>query len=151
MGQELKFHFNPFKQGLNQVLGTLEKDIMEVLWKHGESSIKDIVDTISTDKKISYSTVITVTNRIEKKGLLRKRKVGKAYFYQPVYTKEQFLELVSKKIVEGVSEFSLQSVMVHFIDCMAELDPAKIEYFSKLIEKKKQSLISGNSRYPKKA
>lgn len=140
MNKKLKFNFNPFKEGLNQVLGTLEKDIMEILWNHGESSVKDIVDILVTDKNISYSTVITVTNRMVKKKLLRKRKVGKAYFYKPEYTKEQFLELVSKKVVEGVSGFSLHSAMIHFVDCMAELDPDKIEFFSKLIESKRKSL-----------
>ncbi|MGQ3684462.1 MAG: BlaI/MecI/CopY family transcriptional regulator [Candidatus Loosdrechtia sp.] len=140
MNKKLKFNFNPFKEGLNQVLGTLEKDIMEILWKHGELCIKDIVDILIIGKDISYSTVITVTNRMVKKKLLRKRKIGKAYFYSPEYTKEQFLELVSKKIVKGVSEFSFHSAMAHFVDYVAELEPDKIEYFSRLIESKRKSL-----------
>ncbi len=135
---DLKFNFNPFKEGLNQVLGTLEKDIMEVLWQRGESSVKNILDIFSADRDVSYSTIITVTNRMAKKGLLKKRKVRKAYFYKPTHTREQFYELVSKKVVEGVSGFSLQTAIVHFIDYMAQIDPDKIEYFSKLIESKRQ-------------
>lgn len=97
MGKQLKFNFNPFKEGLNHVLGTLEKDIMEVLWKHGESSVKDILDTLPAGRNISYSAVITVTNRMTKKALLQKRKVGKAYFYTPIYDREKFFEIISKK------------------------------------------------------
>ena len=63
----LKFNFNPFKEGLNQVLGSLEKDIVEVLWDRGESSVKNILDIFSADRNVSYSTVITVTNRMVKK------------------------------------------------------------------------------------
>ncbi|HHT9112785.1 MAG: BlaI/MecI/CopY family transcriptional regulator [Planctomycetes bacterium] len=139
MNKQLKFNFNPFKEGLNQVLGALEKNIMEVLWTRGESSVKEILDAFSSDRDISYSTVITVTNRMAKKGLLKKRKVGKAYFYKPIYDREQFYEFISKKVVEGVSEFSFQSAMVHFLDYMAQVDPDKIEYFSKLIESKRKS------------
>ena len=139
MSKALKFNFNPFKEGLNHVLGTLEKDIMEVLWKRGESSVKDILDKFPADRNISYSAVITVTNRMTKKGLLKKRKMGKAYFYKPIYDKEQFFEMVSKKVVEGISGFSLKSAMVHFVDYMSQMDPDKIEYFSKLIESKRQS------------
>ena len=139
MNKQLKFHFNPFKEGLNQVLGALEKDIMEVLWNRGVSSVKEILDVFSSDRDISYSTVITVTNRMAKKGLLKKRKVGKAYFYKPIYDREQFYEFISKKVVEGVSEFSFQSAMVHFVDYMAQVDPDKIEYFSKLIESKRKN------------
>ncbi|MBM2832999.1 MAG: mecI [Candidatus Brocadiaceae bacterium] len=139
MNKQVKFNFNPFKEGLNQVLGALEKDIMEVLWTRGESSVKDILDAFSNDRDTSYSTVITVTNRMAQKGLLKKRKVGKAYFYKPIYDREQFYEFISKKVVEGVSEFSFQSAMVHFVDYMAQADPDKIEYFSKLIESKRKN------------
>jgi len=139
MNKQLKFNFNPFKEGLNQVLGALEKDIMEALWTRGESSVKDILDAFSNNRDTSYSTVITVTNRMAQKGLLKKRKVGKAYFYKPIYDREQFYEFISKKVVEGVSEFSFQSAMVHFVDYMAQVDPDKIEYFSKLIESKRKN------------
>jgi predicted transcriptional regulator len=139
MNKQLKFHFNPFKEGLNQVLGTLEKDVMEVLWRRGESCVKDIIDIINYDRDISYSTVITVTNRMVKKGLLTKKKSGKTYFYKPVYTKERFLEIVSKKVVEGVSDISLQTAMAHFIDYMTHLEPEKIEFFSRLIESKRKN------------
>jgi len=138
---KLKFNFNPFKDGINQVLGPLEKEIMEAFWNLGESSVRNILDALPHKKDLSYSTVITVTNRLAKKGLLEKRKIGKAYFYTPTYSKEQFSEIVSKKVVEGVSKFSLQSAMVNFVDYMAQLDPDKIEYFSQLIESKKQSLL----------
>jgi len=134
----LKFNFNPFKEGLNQVLGSLEKDIVEVLWDRGESSVKNILDIFSADRNVSYSTVITVTNRMVKKCLLTKRKVGKAYLHKPAHNKEQFYELVSKKVVEGVSEFSFQTAIAHFVDYMAQIDPDKIEYFTKLIESKRQ-------------
>lgn len=150
MSKELKFNFNPFKQGLSHVLGTLEKDIMEVLWKRGESSVKDILDTFPVDRHISYSAVITVTNRMTKKGLLKKRKVGKAYFYTPVYDREQFFEIVSKKVVEGISGFSLQTAMVHFVDYMSQMDPEKIEYFSKLIESKRQAFSKKYAENSKK-
>ena len=45
--------------------------------------------------------------------------------YKPAYTKEQFLEIVSRKIVEGVSCFSLDSALVHFVDYRAKMEPGK--------------------------
>ncbi|MBV6519501.1 MAG: hypothetical protein DCC43_02960 [Candidatus Brocadia sp.] len=150
MRKELKFNFNPFKEGLNHVLGTLEKDIMEALWKRGESSVKDILEDLPAKRNISYSAVITVTNRMTKKGLLSKRKVGKAYFYKPLYTKEDFFEMVSKKVVEGISGFSLKSAMVHFVDCMSQMEPEKMEYFSKLIESKRLSSSKKHTTNSKK-
>lgn len=139
MGKQIKFHFNPFKRGVNQVLGSLERDIMEALWNHGESSVKDILNAFPAKRDVSYSTVITVTNRMVEKGLVKRIKIGKTYFYSSTYSKDEFFELVSKKVVEGASELSLDSVMAHFVDYMAQMAPDKIEYFSKLIELKRQN------------
>ena len=143
MSKQLKFNFNPFKEGINQVLGTMEKEIMEALWNREEGSVKDVLDTFPPGRDVSYSTVITVTNRMAKKGLLAKRKVGKAYLYKPAYTKEQFLETVSKKIVEGVSGISLDAALVHFVDYMVKVEPEKMEYFSQLIESRRKQQSSG--------
>lgn len=139
MGKQIKFHFNPFKRGINQVLGPLERNIMEVLWSHGESRVKDILSAFPDKRDISYSTVITVTNRMVEKGLVKRIKIGKTYFYSPTYSKDEFFGLVSKKVVEGASELSLDSVMAHFVNYMAQMAPEKIEYFSKLIELKRQN------------
>lgn len=143
MSKQLRFNFNPFKEGINQVLGTLEKEIMEALWNREEGSVKDVLDALPPGKDTSYSTVITVTNRMAKKGLLTKRKMGKAYLYKPAYTKEQFLETVSKKIVEGVSGISLDSALVHFVDYMAKVEPDKMDYFSQLIESRRKQQSPG--------
>ena len=101
MNKQLKFNFNPFKEGLNQVLGALEKDIMEVLWTRGESSVKDILGCLFLRQGhfIFYCNHRYQSNG--QKGLLKKRKVGKAYFYKPTYDREQFYEFISKKVVEG--------------------------------------------------
>ncbi len=124
------------------MLGALEKDIMEIIWKRGEACVKNILDSFPPHREISYSTIITVTNRMTKKGLLNKRKQGKAYFYKPTYSRDQFLKIVSKKVVEGVSEFSFQSAIANFVDYMSLVDPNKLEYFSQLIKSKKRVLSS---------
>ncbi|GJQ48071.1 MAG: hypothetical protein HKUEN01_04570 [Candidatus Kuenenia stuttgartiensis] len=139
-GKLLKFNFNPFRKGLNQVLGKLEEDIMNALWMKGEGSVKDILESFPQERSVSYSTVITVTNRMTKKGLLTRRREKKAFLYKPLYSKEQFYEMVSKAVVEGISGLSLKAAMVHFVECMSQLNPDKMEYFSQLIESKKQSL-----------
>ena len=98
MNKQLKFNFNPFKEGLNQVLGALEKDIMEVLWTRGESSVKDILDAFSNDRDTSYSTVITVTNRMAQKGLLKKERLEKPIFINPYTIENNFMNLYQRRL-----------------------------------------------------
>lgn len=137
MAKNLRFSFNPFKKGLNQVFGDLEMRIMEILWKRGESTVREILPSLPCNPTPSYSTVITVANRLAKKGLLERKKVKKTYFYNPLYSKDEFYGLVSKKVVEGVSSISPYTTMVNLVDIVAKANPDRIEQLSKLIEEKK--------------
>src|SRR3989304_6081287 len=93
MNKQLKFHFNPFKEGLNQVLGALEKDIMEVLWNRGESSVKEILGAFSSGRDISYSTVITVTNR-----MVKKERLERPIFINPHTIENNFMNLYQRRL-----------------------------------------------------
>ena len=53
-------------------LGSLEFELMEVLWSHGESSVRDVVSKLS--RPLAYTTVMTTLDRLFKKGLLDRHK-----------------------------------------------------------------------------
>ena len=88
----------------NLKLSPLELKAMEALWKLGRASIREILEQISLSKKLAYTTVQTLVFRLEAKGAVRKlRKIGNAYIFVPVITRNQaygrlvsdFLELFS--------------------------------------------------------
>jgi predicted transcriptional regulator len=58
-----------------------EQGIMEILWKRGESSVKDIADALSADKPTAYTTVQTMCKILAEKGYADYRKEGRAFIY----------------------------------------------------------------------
>lgn len=133
-----KFSFSPFKEGLDQILGKLERQIMETLWKRGESSVRDILEGLNHLHAPTYSTLITVMNRLSDKGLLERKKSGKTFFYTPVYTKNELLDIVSKKVIQGISELSLQTTILNFVDHISSKDFEQLDHLSDLIKKRKK-------------
>lgn len=135
-----KFSLSPFKEGLDQVFGRLERQVMEALWQKGESSVRDIFEGSNSSKCPTYSTLITVMNRLTNKGLLERKKVGKTFFYTPAYTKAELLDIVSKKVIQGISELSLQTTILNFVDYVSSKDAKQLDRLSELInEKRRQS------------
>jgi predicted transcriptional regulator len=64
-------------------LSNLEMQIMEVLWKGGPSSIRDIVERLPAKKRPAYTTVQTMVTRLEaKKALKRAGKVATAHIFE---------------------------------------------------------------------
>lgn len=66
-----------------------EQNIMEILWKKGEASVRDIADILSKDKPAAYTTVQTMCKILADKGYADFRKQGKAFIYSAKITEKE--------------------------------------------------------------
>jgi len=113
------FKFN--ERGLNRFFGPLEAKIMDVLWC-GERSIKEVQHELEKDKATNFNTVMTVMNRLVDKGILTKRLEGRTSIFQPVLSREEFVNTQSKEMTyELMDEFG-SVVVSHMIEALDEAD-----------------------------
>ena len=70
-------------------LSRFELEIMEILWKLGESSVRDVQEAIQERRRPAYTTVQTILARLEeKKAVRRTRKIGNALLFEPLIARE---------------------------------------------------------------
>ena len=66
-------------------LGDLQAEILGVLQKLGKGSARDVLNEIPPRKRVAYTTVSTVLDRLHKKGLVKRSRVpgrgGTKYVY----------------------------------------------------------------------
>lgn len=81
------------KPSPDDFLGSLEARIMRVHWKHGELTVSDVLERLNarTHKQLAYNTVMSVMARLEHKGILERRREGRAYVYWPRADEQTFL------------------------------------------------------------
>lgn len=60
-------------------LGPTENEIMDCLWAHGPLTIKQIHTKIHAYRLVAYTTILTVSGRMEEKGLITRNTTGAAY------------------------------------------------------------------------
>jgi len=70
-------------------LGELQRAVMEVVWGRGEASVHDVLRELSRRRKLAYTTVLTVMQKLEKAGWLEHRNEGKSYIYAPRASREE--------------------------------------------------------------
>jgi len=70
-------------------LGELQRAAMEVVWRRGEASVHDVLKELGHRKKLAYTTVLTVMQKLEKAGWLTHRAAGKSYIYVPTASREE--------------------------------------------------------------
>lgn len=109
------------RQGLARVLGDLEARLMEVLWEHGQGSVQEVCSRLGYDP--NYYTIITVLNRLVDKGLLRRRKVDRAYVYRAAVSRDEFLRQVARQVLNGLLVDFGELAVVQFGEALGELDP----------------------------
>ncbi|MEU2119372.1 BlaI/MecI/CopY family transcriptional regulator [Streptomyces sp. NPDC016459] len=72
-------------------LGELEAEIMDRLWAwQRPATVREIVDDINRGRRVAYTTVMTVADILHRKGWLRREKVGRAWSYEPVRSREEY-------------------------------------------------------------
>jgi BlaI family penicillinase repressor len=71
-------------------LAHLELRIMDVLWKLGTSSVREIQEAFPAKDRPAYTTVQTTVYRLETKKVVRLvKRVGKANIYEPIVSQAE--------------------------------------------------------------
>ncbi len=76
---------------------------MERLWEASDpQSVRDVHQALSQDRELAYTTVMTVLDRLAKKGVVRRERDGRAYRYLPVQSREEMVaELMHTALETG--------------------------------------------------
>lgn len=127
-------------------LGPLEQEIMEFLWASGTSSGRDVFSGIKSGRDIALTTVLTVLERLAKKGLVVKLKGAGLIAFSPALSREEFARAVSEDVFKGILGISASGLCASFVDALAASDPEELEKLSELIESKKKELGSGEGK-----
>jgi len=132
--------FRPHEKKLSKVLGDLEADIMDVLWRIHHGNVKEIHKEIGQERRAAITTVATVLDRLHEKNLVErelKKDGGLHYEYKPAVTKKQFEKTVAKTVLEGLFEAFGDSAISYLVDRAAIKDKKTLEEFRRNLEKLK--------------
>ncbi len=64
-------------------LAPLELDCMNTLWPIGEGTVREIRDLLADRRPRAYTTIMTIMDRLARKGVVERKKAGRAYVYRP--------------------------------------------------------------------
>jgi predicted transcriptional regulator len=115
-----------------RVLGDLELRVMEVLWDEAPLAVRDVQRRIGRGK-LAYTTVMTTLDRLFKKRLLARAKVGLAFVYRPALDRDEYQRRIVEAAVTPLLEQSSSSVLAAFVDVAAGVSKDNLEELEKLI------------------
>jgi predicted transcriptional regulator len=105
-------------------LHELESEVMEEIWSHDETCVREVMEAVNgrgaADR--AYTTYMTIIVRLERKGLLTRRREGKTDFYRAVYSRERYADLRAAAAIDSIVEQFGDAALTHLARQMAQLD-----------------------------
>jgi len=81
-------------------LAPLELDCLRVLWPMGEATVRDIREGLRIDRPRAYTTIMTIMDRMAQKGIVSRRKAGRAWLYAPNVSAGEARQRAVQRLVE---------------------------------------------------
>lgn len=117
------------------ILGTLEKQVMELVWKSDHPMcVAEVTEILSRKRPIAYTTIMTIMTRLVNKGILTRELHSSKYLYHAQVKRDEFAAKAIHAIFAHVLSSLGEEVVVHFINEIQKMDPKKKQKLIKLLE-----------------
>jgi BlaI family penicillinase repressor len=136
----LLWGFRPIEDVLHG-LGTLERQALDAVWRLGRARVSDVRKAL--DHAAAYTTVMTVLDRLYKKGVLDRERAGRAYVYSAAASPEQLQSSLAvgllRRLLGGGRE-AAAPVLSNLVDAVGERDRQLLDELDRLVRLKRREL-----------
>ena len=106
---------------LRAALGHLEREVMEVVWQTGETTVRRVQSALP--RPVAYTTVMTTLDRLFKKGFVLRSRAGRAFVYRATHTRQQTEAAVASGLVSGLfSSGAAVPILSNLVDAVGSQD-----------------------------
>lgn len=125
------------KAEIKEKLGDRELDIMQALWATGEGTVGDVHQAlVESGHNVAYTTVQTMLNRLEEKGLVSRKKRGRAFLYRPVMEEPAAASVAVRRLVDRFFGGDPAALATHLVG--GSIAPRDLDRIQALIEDRRQ-------------
>ena len=121
-------------------LGALESTVLEALSRAGEPlSVREVQAKLQRHAELAYTTVLTVLDRLHEKQLVCRQKRGRAFYYEPLVTSEEWRGQRAAKLLASRDAPPSRAVLMAFLDGAESLAPDVLNELSALLDERRRT------------
>lgn len=96
-------------------------------------------------ERFAYTTVMTTLDRLFKKDLLERRKVGRAFVYSSRFSPEEINRAFTEDVIVSLfdPDAEAQPILACFVDAVSDRDRLLLDELERLVLEKRQRLQNG--------
>jgi BlaI family transcriptional regulator, penicillinase repressor len=115
-----------------------ELEALKVLWLRREATVRDLADAMNNSaaqrggEKIAYTTVLSLLQVMEQKGLVAHRREGKAYVYVPCAERQSTIRRMARGFLDKVFDGAVDEYLVHALESK-RLSPNELDQLETML------------------
>lgn len=110
---------------------------MDIVWKQDECSVRDAQKLLG--RKLAYTTVATILQRLWDKGLVARNENEQVYVYSPKLSRESYSKNLAKTFFQKFFNSFGDVAMASFAETIDGLPSEKKKYLLKILSKNEKS------------
>jgi predicted transcriptional regulator len=114
-----------------------ELEILKVVWQRGPSTVREVFNDLLKQRKIAYTTVLTMMGILEQKGHLKKKAGDRAYIYSAAKPQAQVTQGMVKEFINRVFNGSTKPLLVHLVEDQG-ISPEELDEIETLVQDRRR-------------
>lgn len=112
-------------------------DVMQEIWSRGETTVTEVWQAIAAKREVARNTILTLMDRLEKRGWLTKRPVANTHLYKAAVSQKKTMGKVVRELLANTFDGAAGSMIVAMLE-NSELTKEELDTISALIAAKKK-------------
>jgi len=112
-------------------LSDAEFTVMDVLWRLGQGTVKEVQGMLAGERTLAYTTVATLLNRLKDKGYVEAQEKNFAYEFRPLIAREQVVRRKLDDLVRQVLGGDIAPLAAYIVR-NTQLTPEQIDVLEAL-------------------
>jgi predicted transcriptional regulator len=113
-------------------LSGLEQQVMHIIWQNKTCSVRDVLGKLQ--KKYAYTTVATILQRLNAKGLVNKKTQKEGHVYSARISKESYSKTIAQSFLKKFVDSFGDTAVASFAESIDNLPSKKRKYFLSILE-----------------
>jgi predicted transcriptional regulator len=112
-----------------------ELEIMKIVWERESVTVRDVHDALAENRKVAYTTVMTMMKILEQKKYLKKTLADRAHVYRAAQPRKTVVGAMVRDFVNRVFNGSAEPLLVHLVE-EHDLTPEDLDEIASLRRRK---------------
>jgi predicted transcriptional regulator len=135
---------------LSTALGSLERAVMDTVWRGGDFSVRDVQSQLP--RPAAYTTVMTTLDRLYKKGLVLRRREGRAFVYTAALQRHELEATMTTGLLRRMlssGSGAARPFLSNLVDVVGDGDEQLLDELERLVRDKRERKRTPRERIKK--